>query len=574
LFSAAITAFLVESYQTLIPNNTNEMLQVLRFMAQQNLEATAPGVSLDSILPSTSVSSLGSSNALVLVNVFWFASLITSLIAASFGMLVKQWLREYLTFRNPSPQAYLRVRRYREPSLNAWKVFEIAAALPFLLQLALALFFAGLCIFTSSVHNAVGRASTVLVLAWAFCFIVVTALPAFFPRCPYKTAFLKGILKFLHACLPSPLKAPDGKDEADIVKDSSRDLDILVDVDSLQADDELLGTTILESIGQFHRPNLSYLVDFMKEILNHRCQVALEQLTWPVNSDLHYLTDRGKKAIGDIIAKYVGADMAPISHTSPEEFERVSTLVDEICAFLTSSNLQPLSSQCRQILQSRLGSYPKQLFKALIGQWQARGVQREWQREILHTLRYIRGLFALDFDTTFKYFCTAMEAYHSQLRHGSRPLDNQYSWLEVLSPNDIAMAESFLCDSIRLELSASDMVHSPRSCSVYEATHCAFYLSDFYLRAFYPSFSSVRSPNLTQHAYDEIRSTLHAELSCLLTKAFTTSDQAGAVDVFDVCLQQNEEFYKNVLSSVLTQCRQQLDKAGERRFLSKPYERK
>ncbi|KAI0759511.1 hypothetical protein BC629DRAFT_1246942, partial [Irpex lacteus] len=188
LFSAAITAFLVESYQALLPNRADETLQVLRFIAQQNLIANGRNSSLDlALLPSVAASGMASSNGLVLVNILWFASLISSLVAASFSMLVKHWLREYLAVNNPSAQARLRVRRCREPSLTVWKVFEIAAALPFLLQLALALFFAGLCIFTTSVHTTVGRTTTALVCAWAFCFLAVTMLPIFFPRCPYKT---------------------------------------------------------------------------------------------------------------------------------------------------------------------------------------------------------------------------------------------------------------------------------------------------------------------------------------------------------------------------------------------------
>ncbi|KAI0693355.1 hypothetical protein BC835DRAFT_1229318, partial [Cytidiella melzeri] len=193
LFSAAITAFLVESYQILLPNPANETLQVLQYIAQQNLLMQnhliqTQGLPLNLVSPpSPSSPNPGSINALILVNVLWSASLISSLVAASFGMLVKQWLREYLAVNNPSPQARLRVRRSREPSLSAWRVFEIAGALPFLLQLALALFFAGVCIFTTSVHSTVGRTSTVLVLSWAFCFLTVTVLPAFFPQCPYKT---------------------------------------------------------------------------------------------------------------------------------------------------------------------------------------------------------------------------------------------------------------------------------------------------------------------------------------------------------------------------------------------------
>jgi hypothetical protein len=132
------------------------------------------------------------------VNVLWFASLIFSLTTASFGILVKQWLREYLAVENPSPQARLRIRHFRYPELIKWNVFEIAAILPLLQQIALALFFVGLCYFTGLAHKSVGHTSLPLVVAWAFCFSTVTLLPMLFPRCPYKTTLLKRLLQSIH----------------------------------------------------------------------------------------------------------------------------------------------------------------------------------------------------------------------------------------------------------------------------------------------------------------------------------------------------------------------------------------
>ena len=65
----------------------------------------------------------------VQVNVLWFASLTFSLMTASFGMLVKQWLREYMTMDYIPPQA----RHFWYPGIRDWKVSEVAAALPVLL---------------------------------------------------------------------------------------------------------------------------------------------------------------------------------------------------------------------------------------------------------------------------------------------------------------------------------------------------------------------------------------------------------------------------------------------------------
>lgn len=121
-----------------------------------------------------------------------------SLIAASFAILVKQWLREYLIVKNPSPQARLRVRRLREPQLAVWRVTEIAAVLPLLLQLSLGLFFVGMCYFTSAIHSSIGYTTVPLVAGWAACFLSVTLLPFVFPRCPYRTPLLKAVVYSWH----------------------------------------------------------------------------------------------------------------------------------------------------------------------------------------------------------------------------------------------------------------------------------------------------------------------------------------------------------------------------------------
>ncbi|KAK7696358.1 hypothetical protein QCA50_001012 [Cerrena zonata] len=118
---------------------------------------------------------------------------------ASLGILVKQWLKEFLAANDvaTSPQAQLRIRFFRYPGLRNWKVFEFVAVLPMLLQLALGLFLLGLCFFTSAVHPSIRNTSVPLVSLWAIIFLLVTLAPAFSPQCPYKTSFLKSAMRSL-----------------------------------------------------------------------------------------------------------------------------------------------------------------------------------------------------------------------------------------------------------------------------------------------------------------------------------------------------------------------------------------
>ncbi|KAI0691121.1 hypothetical protein BC835DRAFT_133189 [Cytidiella melzeri] len=243
------------------------------------------------------------------VNVLWFASLTLALISASFGILVKQWLREYLAGDYTSPQARLRVRHYRNPGLEKWEVFEIAAMLPLLLQLSLALFFIGLCFFTADIHSSVGHTTLPLVAGWGFLFISAAFAPAFSPRCPYKTTLLKSVTKAMwkqHLSLvqrlrtvysrlklglrlsntreafrspaPRPQPLAPGKwsyedlayDEEYAAKTDRHDLSILIIVDSIQSDDDLI-RSMMDTL-QHSRVTGTENVKFALTVISHRLQ--------------------------------------------------------------------------------------------------------------------------------------------------------------------------------------------------------------------------------------------------------------------------------------------------------------
>lgn len=125
------------------------------------------------------------------VNALWFASLVLSLATASFGLTVKQWLREYLAGEYISPLIQLRIRNFRYTDMLRWRVFEIAALLPLLLQIALALFFTGLYFFTEDLHQPVGHTTVAFIVAWACPYVTSILMPLFDQRCPYKNPFLR-----------------------------------------------------------------------------------------------------------------------------------------------------------------------------------------------------------------------------------------------------------------------------------------------------------------------------------------------------------------------------------------------
>ncbi|KAI0819056.1 hypothetical protein BC629DRAFT_694179 [Irpex lacteus] len=371
LFSAVLSAFLVAAYPSLQLDRMDTVVYTLQVIAAQtagyNLigntitSSTAPPPPLPPFKPAPND---------IRVNVLWFASLVISLITASFAMLVKQWLREFLAVDVPSPQARLRIRHFREPQLKQWMVFEIGASLPLLLQLSLGLFFVGLCYFTAAIHASIAYTTLPLVVGWALFFFTATALPIFFPRCPYRTTILKVVVTRLHRRIklivrwahsprsqgrsPTPVSSSllsrlyhvwssrasllrrvlqctlplenSLPDEREIVKTQDQDVNILISVDALQANDELLLTAMTEAF-HYGRPDWTDAVHFVMQILAHRLPTVAE-------------ADR-------VLLQWPFADAFPLRNLRPQVVEGISKILSEHVAYIPGNykTISPVDPQ-------------------------------------------------------------------------------------------------------------------------------------------------------------------------------------------------------------------------------------
>ena len=99
------------------------------------------------------------------------------------------------------PQFRIRIRFFRSEGLDKWQVFQIAAALPLLLQVALLLFFIGLSEYLRQLNPVVGWATTGTILAWLAVFIFTTLAPILSSQCPYRTPILKQPLQYLRSAI-------------------------------------------------------------------------------------------------------------------------------------------------------------------------------------------------------------------------------------------------------------------------------------------------------------------------------------------------------------------------------------
>ncbi|RPD63464.1 hypothetical protein L227DRAFT_572612 [Lentinus tigrinus ALCF2SS1-6] len=189
LFSAILTAFNVQSYQLLTPPPpVDPVIVALEKISAQLSSFSVNPPSVNSTQPTfVRPDPTPSSPPLwaVWLNAVWFSSLIFSLSAASVGIMVKQWLNEYNTGLSGTSRQVARLRQLHLNSLQRWHVKEIVAVLPVLLQIASALFFAGLLILLWQLDRTVAIVASVLVGVLVIFSLTTIVLPSLATHCAY-----------------------------------------------------------------------------------------------------------------------------------------------------------------------------------------------------------------------------------------------------------------------------------------------------------------------------------------------------------------------------------------------------
>ncbi|KAJ3475689.1 hypothetical protein NLI96_g11670 [Meripilus lineatus] len=276
LYSAILTAFLVEAYKLLQPDSSDDSKQILLEISRQlgSFTVTSGLVNATYVPSSLPTGPFTPKQSSVWLNGLWFVALILSLTTASLGLLVKQWLRECDDNPAITPEEHRRIRVFRMRGLRKYKVHEMATFLPLLLQISLILFFSGLVLFTRTVHATIGRVIMGLVVAWGAFLVITTILPWFSASCPYKTPFLKSItlqfnrlLNYLNKSLKSFARIihfdwlfrtlPSEFDsETGISKDSSWDVEVLLDA-SETSENANVWETIMQCV-DLQRPSESF----------------------------------------------------------------------------------------------------------------------------------------------------------------------------------------------------------------------------------------------------------------------------------------------------------------------------
>ncbi|KAH9854511.1 hypothetical protein C2E23DRAFT_884084 [Lenzites betulinus] len=188
LFSAIVTAFIIESYKNLKPDTQLLTFELLRNILTQADEAASVVYDQSDFTPAPTD---------IILNSLLFASLLCSILAAAIGILYKEWLREYAYNTPVDPRERARVLRHRCQGMETWQMQAVISGISLLLQLGVAFFIVGIVFFALPLHPVVSFVVNVLIGIWVALWLGAAICPMFHNQCPFRSP----LARILHAMI-------------------------------------------------------------------------------------------------------------------------------------------------------------------------------------------------------------------------------------------------------------------------------------------------------------------------------------------------------------------------------------
>ncbi|KAF8798287.1 hypothetical protein BYT27DRAFT_7203397 [Phlegmacium glaucopus] len=192
LFSAVLTAFLVDASKNLMEDPTDQtnalLSQTVALLTQisQQLGPNGPQT-ITSPLPPLEQFKLNASD--LRVNIFWYMSLGFSITAALGATLVQQWVRDYLQVfqRLSGSLERSRMRQYLFHGLSSNHMSLIVECIPAFIHISLFLFFIGLAENLFAINHAVAITTTIIIGFCTVFYIACSVFPVIYPQTPFHT---------------------------------------------------------------------------------------------------------------------------------------------------------------------------------------------------------------------------------------------------------------------------------------------------------------------------------------------------------------------------------------------------
>ncbi|KAK7471134.1 hypothetical protein VKT23_002546 [Stygiomarasmius scandens] len=185
LYSASLTAFIIESYKTLQDDPAQNTVELLIQISQQ----------LDGMTGFNTTSSFEPPASAVVCNMMWFLALALALACSLLATFVQQWTRDFIhkTTLRPSPIRRARIIAFLYFGLHEFGMPTLVDIIPVLLHISLFLFFGGLVGFLFPVSKPLTYVMAAVLAIFFIIYLVLTLLPLFFLDSPYRTP-LSGLL--------------------------------------------------------------------------------------------------------------------------------------------------------------------------------------------------------------------------------------------------------------------------------------------------------------------------------------------------------------------------------------------
>ncbi|KAF5350896.1 hypothetical protein D9758_010531 [Tetrapyrgos nigripes] len=250
LYSASLTAFLIESYKTLQDDPAQNTVFLLAQLSQQFAAAASnrTATSFPSGPPP-----FGPPASALICNVLWFLSLALALTCSLLATFVQQWTRDFIhkTKLRPSPIRQARVIAYMYSGLRDFGMHSFVDVIPILLHVSLFFFFAGLVAFLLPVNRVITYIMACVLGAFILVYTVLTLIPLIHLNSPYRTPLsgalwrfgnvFAGFLARTHDLLRRDETLTEALLEKSVEETSERDKQALVyTMKSLTDDNELL----------------------------------------------------------------------------------------------------------------------------------------------------------------------------------------------------------------------------------------------------------------------------------------------------------------------------------------------